>query len=77
MMYITKLGLMRVQETVPFHVGQFMTHVVYDADSVLEVQADGDELAHILHTMDNLPYSKTQSVQTWYGDHAKFIVANW
>lgn len=77
MMYITQLGMMRVQETRPFWMGLDMKACTPDPSRVLEVQADNDELAHIINTMVNIPYSKKLTVQTWYGDHAKFIVANW
>lgn len=51
---------------------------------VLEVQADGDELSHILCNSTGLPVAtRTVSnqtgprrVQIWHGDFAKFIVAN-
>ena len=39
------------------------------------VQANGDELAAIMDQFGNLPRSSNRVV-TWYGDHAKFIVAN-
>jgi hypothetical protein len=45
------------------------------SDDVCEVQADGHELAAILHQFQNLPRCDG-SVQTWYGDMAKFIVGN-
>lgn len=48
----------------------------YLADQVVEVQADGDELAHILCSMDGLPTTH-KPVQRWFGDDAKFIVGNW
>lgn len=38
-----------------------------------EIQADGDELNFILNNIDNLPNIPKLKVQTWYGDHAKFI----
>jgi len=42
---------------------------------VLSVQADGDELAAIVREVQGIPW-KTASVQKWFGDDAKFIVAN-
>jgi len=44
----------------------------------LSVQADGDELAHILEGLRflNIPRT-TKRVQRWYGDHARFILGNW
>ena len=54
--------------------------------NVVSVQADGHELEHILSNSTGLPVAKDyikdgntrmkRRVQTWYGDHAKFIVGN-
>lgn len=49
---------------------------------VCEVEADGDELEFIINNSSGLPsllpgaYPKYYRVQTWYGDHAKWIVGN-
>jgi hypothetical protein len=43
---------------------------------VIEVQADGDELLHITQRFTNLPMTNGRVVR-WFGDHARFIVANW
>lgn len=48
-------------------------HEVYD---VMEVQADGDELLHIFHCNPILMPQYSSSVIRWFGDDAKFIVAN-
>ena len=46
------------------------------ASYVSSVQADGDELDYIKETMLHLPMRRDKSVVSWYGDHAKFIIAN-
>jgi hypothetical protein len=44
---------------------------------VTEVQADGDELFRILEKATNLPHrTPACRVQNWFGDDAKWIVAN-
>lgn len=43
---------------------------------VVEVQADGEELEMILLRQENLPVPNRGRVMRWFGDHAKFIVAN-
>ncbi len=45
-------------------------------DDVIMVQADGDELVHILENSVNLPSMNQSACQRWFGDHAKWIVAN-
>jgi hypothetical protein len=39
------------------------------------VQADGDELEEIKNKIENIPFTVGR-VQRWFGDDAKFIVAN-
>ena len=57
-----------------WHVGE---EVPIDAGCVECVQADGDELHHILMEFKNLPRLVAHGkLVTWWGDHAKFIVAN-
>jgi hypothetical protein len=61
---------------VPFErtaIGQVRTELV------TEVQADGDELTHVEWKFNNLPMPKVitgHTVVRWFGDDAKFIVAN-
>lgn len=58
-----------------WHVGEPMPE--FDIHRVLSVQADNDELDHIMYKFPNLPMCKGgRRVVTWFGDHAKFIVAN-
>ena len=45
-------------------------------EEVIEVQADGDELAYIIGSFVNLPRPVEKSVMRWYGDHAKLIAHN-
>ena len=49
---------------------------VYDVESVF---ADGHELDYIERRFENLPRLAAgfRRYATWFGDHAKFIVANW
>lgn len=56
----------------PYHVG-----TSYDwpmPNNVIDVQADGDELEYILRHFKGIPRHNSKRVQTWFGDHAKFIV---
>ncbi len=46
-------------------------------DRVEAIQADGDELEHIKDNFTHLPMRAAKRVQTWFGDDAKFICANW
>ena len=76
------------EKCIQWHVGTACRMHPKLMDYVCEVQADGDELAHILNLADNLPCiairntggqkdgGKYYQVQTWYGDHAKWIVGN-
>lgn len=47
-----------------------------DVSTVLEIQADGDELVHLKTRFNNLPMRKDRAVVTWYGEMAKFIYSN-
>lgn len=49
-----------------------------DVNKVLSVGATGAELDYILKRFDNLPKksSDTSGGMYWFGDHAKFIIAN-
>ena len=46
-----------------------------DIRSVYLVQADGHELDFIFQQFHGLPFAQGRVVR-WYGDHARFIVAN-
>lgn len=58
--------------------------LVSDVDplAVLAVVASGDELRVVLNRVDNLPVARDgvtgmkKNQQTWFGEHAQFIVAN-
>lgn len=71
MMYINGEGWER-----SWHVGTPISLTVNEADSVYYVQADGDELAHIVNLMPNIPVAMHKRVNRWFGDIAKFIAAN-
>jgi len=47
----------------------------FNINDIEYIQANGDELELILSSFKNLPYSN-QPVVKWYGDMAKFIMAN-
>lgn len=54
---------------------------VASIEQVTMVQADGEELEAIRYQVTNLPmlvnsYPPIATVQRWFGDHAKFLVAN-
>ena len=75
MMYI----IFRNDQEKEFHVGDKIPRLfTKDLISLVEeVQADGDELQYILESFNNLPKAGFRRVQRWFGDNAKFIVANW
>ena len=58
-----------------WHVGESPPILYGDVKDVTEVQADGHELDYIINNMEGLPIAKTRVVR-WFGDHARFIVAN-
>jgi len=51
------------------------THDGIDVREVVSVSADGDELEKIRREITGIPMS-TKRVVTWFGDDARFIVAN-
>lgn len=64
-----------VEET--WYVGNKITPSLKRAiRDVLEVQADGDELMHILKNFSGIPQHNTRRVVRWFGDDARFIVGN-
>lgn len=44
--------------------------------SVVEVQADGNELEYINKNFDNIPFHNSKETQRWFGDMARFIAGN-
>jgi len=56
-----------------WHVGE-LSLFGYARD-VCEIYADGDELWKIKSEIQGIPMSNQRGV-FWYGDHAKFILAN-
>ena len=72
MMYITHTDISIGTKT--WHVGKKMPD---DYIHLIEfVQAHGDELQEIYRQFAHLPQARLAKVVRWYGDHAKFIVAN-
>lgn len=63
-------------EEIIFYVGQEKIIKSISPHTIKEVQLDGHELDHVLITMPNLPRSSGRVV-SYFGDHAKFIIANW
>jgi len=59
-----------------WHVGELFVFHKFGIHDVLEVRADGDELAYIIQSTNNLPYVPKSIIGRWFGDHAKFIVSN-
>jgi hypothetical protein len=59
-----------------WHVGEPCDITPEVAAKVMLVQADSDELTHIVRHFQNLPFAKARLVQTWRGDLAKFIAEN-
>jgi hypothetical protein len=75
-MYITRVRGDGVV-THKWHVGEPSSLIGSLIATVTEVQADGDELQMIRRCATGLPEPVGASkVVHWFGDHAKFIVAN-
>lgn len=75
MMYIVSADERGMHER-SWHVGEPLIFGVEAIQSVIEVQADGDELTHLHKQFDNIPFRLNSRVNRWFGDHAKFIAAN-
>jgi len=58
-----------------WNVGEDFT-LLHDVNSILDVIADGDELAAIVSQFGNIPTTKYNRAGMWFGDMAVFIVAN-
>jgi len=58
-----------------WHVGEDLT-LRHNVNSIIDVIADGDELAAIVAQFDNISTTKYNRVVRWFGDMAAFIVAN-
>jgi hypothetical protein len=61
-----------------FHIGDW--HIKGLAgnsrDPIVSIQADGDELDHILNHFNNIP-KVDKNVVIYYGEIAQFIIGNW
>jgi hypothetical protein len=59
-----------------FHIGYNPSKT--SINDIISIQLDGDELNHVLKNFQSgIPIALHQPVVTYYGDIAKFIVANW
>lgn len=62
---------------ITWHVGEgALINRVDSTDRVTAVQADGDELYHISHCIDGIPFNRRNKVNRWSGENARFIVEN-
>lgn len=64
-----------------WHDGESTDVIRRRAPETVCVMADGDELMCILHRFQNLPRISPEAKRqlgpwSWFGDHAKFIIAN-
>ena len=73
MLYITRDSHITGHRIDEYHIGE----MVGCGDNVTSIQADGDELEHIIKTFENVPIRKNGRVVNYFGDMAKFIVENW
>ena len=48
----------------------------YTKGGIESVTASGHELNKVLNEIKGIPLAEGRPVVTWFGDHAKFIVAN-
>lgn len=58
-----------------WHVGENKRRLD-DDETVIELQADGDELDEILLRIEGIPVAKHKRVMIWRGDIAQFIWEN-
>jgi hypothetical protein len=63
---------------IEWHLGQKLKLYVEEINEIHMVQADGDELEHILSNFKNLPAVAPtyKRVVRWWGNDAKFIASN-
>lgn len=59
-----------------WHVGEDFSIPMHETDLVVSVQADGDELTHVIGKFAHLPYPRNTRVVRWFGDWAKLIAGN-
>jgi hypothetical protein len=45
-------------------------------DDVIRLYGQGQAIAYIARHFTNIPIAPRRHTQVWYGDHARFIVAN-
>jgi hypothetical protein len=58
-----------------WHTGENFAGIRTLSNEISNVQADGDELEHIKRNFSNIPMTNKPVIK-WFGDDAKFIVAN-
>lgn len=63
-------------ESTTWYTGERCPVAFADIKNVEEIQADGGELDLILRVCQNIPVVTTTNVMRWFGDDARFIVAN-
>lgn len=70
------LYVVSVEKEIPWYIGEKFHAYFEDTEkllaTVIEVQADGDELDWVKSNITGIPFNKN-TVQSWYGDIAKFI----
>jgi hypothetical protein len=64
-----------VPQTIDWHVGESNPVKYFELEDVVVVQADGHEL-ELIASWSGVPIPKDRRVVRWFGDTAKFIVAN-
>lgn len=63
-------------QSATWHTGEPCPVPFANIKNVEEIQADGGELELILRVCQNIPVATTTNVMRWFGDDARFIVAN-
>lgn len=58
-----------------WHIGEKNPIPYNGVNSVIDIQADGDELRHIQSSFTNIPIANVR-VMRWFGDIARTIIAN-
>lgn len=59
-----------------WHVGERLDLAYEAVNNIVEIQADSTELDMIMSKFSNLPTVKYKQVVRYFGDTARFIVAN-
>lgn len=81
-LYITATHKDGAEWVCEYHVGKCLRNEFVEVlkafhdCTVMEVQADGNELEAIKRQLENIPFAKGKRVVRWFGDDARFIIAN-